>query len=53
LGQKVRINHAGSFPGGIVAKAADQLEIVFWIICGAGFLLAFWQYGQMISSYAE
>lgn len=28
-------------------------ELVFWIICGAGFLLAFWQYGQIISSYAE
>jgi hypothetical protein len=34
-------------------KAPINWEIVFWLLCGAGLVLAFWQYGMMVSSYTD
>jgi hypothetical protein len=34
-------------------SAPIQREIVFWLICGAGVVLAVWQYAMMFSSYTD
>jgi hypothetical protein len=34
-------------------KAPINWEIVFWLLCGAGVVLAMWQYGRMVSSYTD
>ncbi len=28
-------------------------EMVFWLLCGVGLVLAFWHYGTMISDYTD
>jgi hypothetical protein len=34
-------------------KQPINWEIVFWLLCGAAVMLAFWQYGNMFSSYTD
>jgi hypothetical protein len=34
-------------------KLPINWEIVFWLLCGAGVVLAFWQYGKMVSDYLD
>ena len=30
-------------------KVQINTEILFWLLCGAGAVLAFWHYGTMVS----
>jgi hypothetical protein len=32
-------------------NAPMNWELVFWLLCAAGVALAFWQYGNMVSTY--
>ena len=34
-------------------KAPINSEIAFWLLSGAGVVLAFWQYAAMISGYTD
>ncbi len=34
-------------------KVPISWEFVFWLLCGAGVALAFWQYGNMVSGYVD
>jgi hypothetical protein len=38
---------------GSMRKQQINWEVVFWLLCGAAVMLAFWQYGSMVSSYAD
>ncbi|WP_276326860.1 hypothetical protein [Bradyrhizobium valentinum] len=40
-------------PERIMRKVPINWEIVFWLLCGAGLVLAFWHYGTMVSGYTD
>jgi len=37
--------------GGLMRRAPIAGEIVFWLLGGAGVMLAIWQYASMVSTY--